>query len=87
MPGVARVNQDAAGGLIIGALAPTVYVNGQPIAVQGAPVQGHGVGTHAAPVMHDHSSTVYAGGIAVCRAGDAASCGHPASGSGNVFAG
>ena len=33
MPGVSRVNQDTAGGTIIGVLAPRVFVNGKPIAV------------------------------------------------------
>jgi len=33
------------------------------------------------------SGTVFANGIPVSRAGDAASCGHPASGSGDVIAG
>jgi len=42
MPGVSRVGADAAGGTIVGNLAPTVLVNGSPIAVQGAPVAGHG---------------------------------------------
>lgn len=87
MPGVSRVGVDAAGGTIVGNLAPTVFVNGAPVAVLGAAVAGHGVAPHAAPVMAQASSTVYANGIAICRAGDAASCGHVASGSSNVFAG
>jgi uncharacterized Zn-binding protein involved in type VI secretion len=87
MPGVSRVNTDSAGGTIIGALAPTVYVNGQNIVCQGSDVQGHGTGAHASPTMTDHSSTVKANGILICRAGDAASCGHAASGSSTVFAG
>jgi uncharacterized Zn-binding protein involved in type VI secretion len=32
------------------------------------------------------SGNVFANGISVSRAGDPASCGHPASGSGNVIA-
>jgi uncharacterized Zn-binding protein involved in type VI secretion len=87
MPGIARVGQDSAGSVIVGNLAPTVFVNGKPIAVKGAAVTGHGKTPHAAPVMVGCSSTVFACGIPVCRAGDAASCGHPASGSDNVFAG
>jgi uncharacterized Zn-binding protein involved in type VI secretion len=87
MPGVARVNQDTAGGMIVGILAPTVFVDGRPVAVQGAAVAGHGKSPHAAPVMVGHSTTVFACGLPVCRAGDAASCGHPASGSADVFAG
>ena len=87
MPGVSRVGVDSAGGTIIGNLVPSVTVNGAPIAVMGAAVAGHGLPPHASPVMVGHSGTVTAGGIPICRAGDAASCGHPASGSSNVSAG
>lgn len=87
MPGVARVNADAAGGVIVGNLAPSVLVNGNPIAVVGAAVAGHGDAPHTSPVMVGGSSTVFAEGKKVCRAGDLASCGHTASGSGNVTAG
>lgn len=87
MPGVSRVEADSAGGAIIGILAPTVFVNGKPIAVQGAAVAGHGLPPHSSPVMAGHSSTVFACGIPICREGDAATCGHAASGSGDVFAG
>ena len=89
MPGIARVGVDSAGGVITGNLAPTVKANGSPIAVQGALVASHApVPPHVgAPVMVGHSATVFANGKPVCRAGDAASCGHAASGSGNVLAG
>lgn len=84
MPGVSRVGIDKAGGTIVGALAPTVLVNGVPITVLGAPVVPHGKGPHAGPVMATASSNVFANGIPVCRAGDIASCGHASSGSSNV---
>lgn len=87
MPGVSRVGTDSAGGTIVGDLAPTVFVNGKPIAVKGAAVTGHGNGPHSGPVMSGASGTVYANGIAVVRDGDAATCGHTASGSSDVFAG
>lgn len=89
MPGISRVGVDSAGGTIVGNLAPTVFVNGAPIVVQGAAVTPHPpFPPHtASPVMVGHSSTVFACGIPVCRQGDAASCGHPATGSGDVFAG
>lgn len=87
MPGISRVGVDTAGATIVGNLAPTVFVNGSPIAVLNAAVTGHGTGPHAGPVMAGHSSTVSANGILICRAGDTASCGHPASGSSNTFAG
>ena len=87
MPGISRINQDTAGGTIIGILAPSVFVNGTPIAVLHCAVQGHGSGAHAGPVMAQASSSVFAESIPVCRQGDAASCGHPATGSANAFAG
>lgn len=87
MPGVARIGQDQAGGTIVGVLAPTVFVNGSNVAVIGAAVEPHGTGLHGSPVMAEGSGSVFAGGIAVCREGDAANCGHAATGSGDVFAG
>ncbi|HMV53637.1 MAG TPA: hypothetical protein PKC15_07885 [Rhodocyclaceae bacterium] len=89
MPGISRVTTDTAGGTIVGVLVPSVRVNSVPIAVEGATVAPHPpVPPHTtAPVMVGHSSTVRAGSIPVCRAGDAASCGHAATGSANVFAG
>ncbi|MCF6432910.1 PAAR domain-containing protein [Leisingera sp. MMG026] len=87
MPGVSRTSQDSAGGTITGVLVPTVAVNGTPVAVISAAVAPHGFGVHGGPVMAQGSGTVFAGGIPVCRAGDAASCGHAATGSSNVFAG
>ena len=87
MPGVSRVGVDTAAGTIVGNLAPTVLVNGSPIAVKGAEVAPQGRGPHRSPVMSGSSGTVKANGIEICREGDAASCGHPATGSGNVNAG
>tara|TARA_R110000850_G_scaffold66678_3_gene148181 strand:+ start:1094 stop:1363 length:270 start_codon:yes stop_codon:yes gene_type:complete len=88
MKGVGRVGVDSAGGVIVGILAPNVSVNGSPIVLVGAAVTGHGIGPHAAPTMVGGSSTVFVNGIAVCRAGDAASCGHTLSaGSDNIFIG
>lgn len=87
MLGVSRVAVDAAGGIIAEALAPSVQVNGALVAVLGCAVAPHGAGAHAGPVMAEASSTVFAEGVGLCRAGDAASCGHLASGSGNVSAG
>lgn len=86
MPGIARINQDSAGGTIVGNLAPTVFVNNQPVAVKGADVAGHGLPPHSSPVMNGASSTVFANNIPVCREGDAATCGHTSSGSGDVKA-
>ena len=85
MPGASRVGKDVAGGTIVGNLAPTVLVNNSPVAVKGAAVAGHGRRAHSGPVMVGASGNVLANNIPVCRAGDSASCGHPASGSGDVI--
>jgi uncharacterized Zn-binding protein involved in type VI secretion len=86
MPGIARVGQDTAGGTITGSLAPTVIVNGFPIAVKGAAVAPHGDAPHNSAVMVGSSGDVIANGIQICRAGDAASCGDSATGSSDVIA-
>ena len=79
MPGIARVG-DSAGGTIVGALVSSVRVNGKPIACKGARVTPHDIDPHMIVAMVGASGSVFAGGIAVCRAGDSASCGHKASG-------
>lgn len=86
MPGVARVGVDTAGGTILGGGQSSVYCNGSLVAVLGDAVQGHGLGSHAGPTMAQASTNVYAGGIRVCRQGDQASCGDPATGSSDTFA-
>ncbi len=87
MPGIARQGLDAAGGTQIAGGQATVYANGVLVVVLGDPVAGHGDAPHAQPVMASASTTVFAGGIALCRAGDLASCGHASTGSGDAFAG
>lgn len=85
MPGIARDSgQDVAGGPIIEG-SPNVFANNKPVARIGDKVQGHGVGVHAAPVMAEGSPNVITNFIPTCRAGDIASCGHPSSGSSDVF--
>ena len=87
MPGIARAGVDTAGGTIAGVLVAGVRANGSPIAVQGATVASHGRGGHGSAAMSGASGTVRAGGHFVCRAGDLATCGHVATGSGTVSAG
>ena len=87
MPGIVRVGQDVAGGMILNGGNGTVFANGTLVAVRGSGVAGHGSPPHSAPIMVGASGTVFAQGIAVCRQGDSASCGHVATGSGTVFAG
>ena len=86
MPGITRVGTDTAGGLENGGGQSTVFCDGSVIAVIGDLVQGHGRAPHSNPTMVEGSSTVFAGGIGVCRAGDSASCGHKATGSSDTFA-
>jgi uncharacterized Zn-binding protein involved in type VI secretion len=87
MTGISRVGVDTAGGTITGAGEPSVTVNGSTISVLGDNVVSHGNSPHSSPTMVESSSTVFAGGIGVVRLGDAASCGHTATGSSNVLAG
>jgi len=88
MPGVVRNSgTDVAGGPLIQG-SPNVFVENDPAVRIGDAVAGHGDdGPHAAPVMATGSSTVFVNGIPLCREGDIATCGHPASGSSKVFAG
>ena len=85
MPGVCR-NIDIAGGLLI-ATQSTEKANGNNIIRNGDPVTSHGSGVHASPIMIAGSNNVFVGGVAVCNAGDLATCGHPATGSSNVNVG
>ena len=88
MPGVCRLNVDSAGGIILGMNQDgTVFANGANVSVDVDAVQGHAPGVHAGPVMIAGSNNVFINGIAVCNAGDLATCGHPATGSSNVFVG
>lgn len=90
MPGISRVGIDTAVGTIVGNLAPKVIVEGVPIVVKGASVEPHApcpIPPHCDAVMDAHSQKVKANGIFICREGDAATCGHTATGSGKVFAG
>ena len=86
MPGICRNTTDSAGGDLI-ASQSTVNANGAAVVVHGDDVTGHGVGLHAGPTMIAGSNNVFIGGIAVCNAGDAATCGHTASGSSDVNVG
>ncbi len=87
MPGISRVGQDSAGGVILNGGNGTVFVNGTLAAVRGSVVASHGSPPHSAALIVGASGTVFASGIGVCRQGDSASCGHNATGSGNVSAG
>ena len=87
MPGAVRVGVDVAGGLELGHQSTTVFVDGVNVTVLNDKVKGHGPGAHSNPTMNEASSTVFADGIAICRQGDTATCGHTASGSSDVIVG
>lgn len=77
MPGVARVTQDKTRNIIVGNLAPTVFVNGKPIAVTGASIVPYGSGCESSPKLGPGSDTVKANGLSVCRKDDQDICGKP----------
>jgi len=86
MPGICRDTTDSSGGALIKSQT-TVIANGEEVIVHGDSVTSHGVSPHDAPTMIAGSDNVFIGGIAVCNAGDAATCGHTASGASNVTVG
>ena len=88
----AQRNGDAnsGGGVINSVPQSSVKCNGENLAVNGSKGTGHGVGIHAANAWDtaNGSSTVFAGGIAINRTGDADTCAHTrAGGSDDVFVG
>ena len=89
----AQRNGDAnsAGGVINSIPQSTVFVNSKLVSVNGSIGTGHPVGPpHSAGTWKtaNGSSTVFAGGIAVNRTGDADTCTHPrVGGSSDVFVG
>jgi uncharacterized Zn-binding protein involved in type VI secretion len=85
MPGIARKDEDTAGGLAIQG-SENVFVNGISAVRIGDSIQGHGISPHSSPVMSEGSDNVFVNSIGVCREGDAASCGHTITGSSNVSA-
>ena len=88
----AQRNGDAntAGGVINSIAQSTVFVSSKLVSVNGSKGTDHGIGIHAANAWDtaNGSSTVFAGGIAINRTGDADTCTHArAGGSDDVFVG
>lgn len=80
-----RTGVDTAGGGIIGPGSPIQSIlrdQGQAVAVFAEPVQNHGTGGHASATMVGSNNVLRAAGVLACRLGDAATCGHTATGSG-----
>lgn len=86
MPGICRDADDAAEGALIKSQS-TVFANGKNVIVHDDNVTPHGDSPHDAPTMIAGSNDVFIGGIAVCNAGDLATCNHAASGSITVSVG
>jgi uncharacterized Zn-binding protein involved in type VI secretion len=85
--GVSRnAGTDSAGGPLIQG-SPDVFTNNDPTVRIGDAVAGHGRGAHRGPQMAEGSKVVFANNKNVSRQGDTATCGHPATGSDNVYAG
>lgn len=87
MPGIATIGIDSAGGIIVSNVnSCKVYVNGSEAALAGAIIAPHDSGPHLTAKMTSSSGSVFINGLGIVRAGDAASCGHIASGSGSISA-
>ena len=85
MPGIARDSgTDVAGGADIQG-SGNVFANNKPVVRVGDLIAAHGKPPHNAPMMIAGSGNVFTNNKSTCRDGDTASCGHPTSGSGDVF--
>ena len=82
-----KTDANTGGGTISSVLQSTVFANSKLLSVNGSSVTTHGTdpAVHSGTVTANGSSTVFAGGTAVNRTGDADSCTHTrAGGSSNV---
>ncbi len=85
MPLATRTGIDSAGGLLAtGGQQTVVTIDGATWAIVGQAVTDHGAGAHDAATMSTGSAFVTIDGVAVCLAGNLATCGHAATGSGPV---
>ena len=85
-----KADANNGGGVISSTAQSTVFANDKLISVNGSTVAKHpaGAGVHAGATTANGSSTVFAGGIAINRTGDADSCTHARiGGSADVFVG
>ena len=82
-----KTDANTGGGTISSVPQSTVYANSKLLSVNGSSVTTHGPvdSSHVSAITANGSSTVFAGGTAVNRTGDADSCGHTrGGGSSNV---
>jgi len=82
MPGIACKDVDIAGGAQIAGGQTKFKVRGKLAVVLGDPVTPHGppVPPHTAPFMAEATAKFRIQGIATCREGHAANCGHQTTG-------
>ncbi|BEG72436.1 PAAR domain-containing protein [Pseudomonas aeruginosa] len=80
MPGIAVCNIDSAGGTIRPSGNSTGFYKGNPIAVLGDPVDGHGRSPHNSANMVQASTKAFIKGVPIVLQGMSASCGHTATG-------
>ena len=95
MPGISRATEDYAGSkeAVLIASQGTVFANKKAVIVNDDKVISHapcgspGGEAHCAAIMIAKTNKVFVGGIPVVNAGDLATCGHVATGSGDVMVG
>ena len=85
-----KADANTGGGTISSTPQSTVFANSKLVSVNGSSVTTHGTdpAVHSGATTANGSSTVFAGGIAINRTGDADSCTHTRTGgSSDVFVG
>jgi len=85
-----KTDANTGGGTISSTPQSTVFANSKLVSVNGSSVTTHGTdpAVHSGATTANGSSTVFAGGIAINRTGDADSCTHTRTGgSSDVFVG
>ena len=85
-----KTDANTGGGTISSVPQSTVFANSKLLSVNGSSVTTHGTdpAVHSGATTANGSSTVFAGGIAINRTGDADSCTHARiGGSADVFVG
>lgn len=82
MTGIARDNDTAGGDLVPS--QGTVFANNNAVIINGDAIVYHGRSPHNAATISASTVNVFANNKPVVQQGDSASCGHTATGSGNV---
>ena len=77
-----KTDANTGGGTISSVPQSTVYANSKLLSINGSSVTTHGTDPviHSGATTANGSSTVFAGGIAINRTGDADSCTHARTG-------